>query len=187
MLTEKERKNCTTIFLLPAIGHTRQNLLLYGFLSAYLDDIHHEVHYEEAVYLLFKPENVVIFQRFLEDEYKKPGLIIEDYDYRGGYVVVVYKIDEKYLPEFQLFLRGEYSKFSPEYIGLFPTEIISHGPSGVRVHHSLHYHVFNRTEKIKKYWEEKIGQPIEDNMELWSSPDMDKEVLDITLYQQKSS
>lgn len=182
-MTEKDRKNCTTIFLLPGIGHTRQRLLQFGFVAAFLDDVNHEVHYEEAVYLLFKPEDIGAFQKFLEEEYRKPGLIVEDYDYRGGYIVTVYKIDERYLPEYQLFLQGKYSKFSPEYISLFPTEIVAELPSGAKVvKHSLHYHIFNRTREIREYWERKIGEKISDNMELWSSPDMDKEVLDIALF-----
>jgi hypothetical protein len=183
-MTDRERKNCTTIFLLPSIGHTRQELLKFGFLAAYLDDINHEVHYEEAVYLLFKPEDSLKFQAFLENEYRKETRIVEDYDYEGGYVVVVYKIHDKYLPEYQLFLQGKYSKFSLEYVAMFPSEIIVQDTMGMpQIKKSLHYHIFNRSKEIKEYWEKKIGQSISDDMELWSSPDMDKEVLDIMLYQ----
>jgi len=183
MITEKDRKNCTTIFLLPGIGHTRQELLPYGFVAAYLDDLQHEVHYEEALYLLFKPEDVPAFQKFLEEEYRKPSLILEDYDYRGGFVVVVYKVDNRYLPEYQLFLQGKYSRFSAEYVSQFPMEILVDLPKGGKVvKKSLHYHIFNRTKEIKDYWERKIGEKIPEDMELWSSPDMDKEVLDISLF-----
>lgn len=180
-MTDKERKNCTTIFLLPGIGHTRQDLLKHGFLAAYLDDINHEVHYEESVYLLFKPEDQPAFQKFLENEYRKATLIVEDYDYEGGYIVLIYKIHEKYLPEYQLFLQGKYSKFSPEYISMFPMDIVVEDSMGIAtVKRSLHYHIFNRTTEIKEYWEKKIGEKMPKDMELWSSPDMDKEVLDIT-------
>lgn len=169
--------------MLPSIGHTRQGLLQYGLVAAYLDDINHEVHYEEALYILFKPDNVAAFQKFLEEEYRKPSLIVEDYDYRGGYIVVVYKVDERYLPEYQLFLQGKYSKFSSEYVSLFPKEIMVPLPTGkVVMKHSLHYHIFNRSKEIKDYWERKIGESIPNDMELWSSPDMSKEVLDITLF-----
>jgi hypothetical protein len=183
-MTEKERKNCTTIFLLPAVGQSRQHLLKYGFLAAYLDDINHEVHYEEAVYCLFKPEDASDLQLYLDIEHKRNPQIVEDYDYEGGYIVVVYKIMEKYLKEYQLFLQGKYSKFSSEYISMFPTDIVVEDTLGMAVvKKSLHYHVFNRTKEIKEYWEKKIGEKITNDMELWSSPDMDKEVLDITLYQ----
>lgn len=183
-MTDREKKNCTTIFLLPSVGHTRQNLLKHGFLAAYLDDVNHEIHYEEAIYMLFKPEDTLAFQKFLENEYKKASLILEDYDYEGGYVIVVYRIHEKYLPEYQLFLEGKYSKFSQGYINMFPTDILVEDSRGLTtMSKSLHYHIFNRTKEIKEYWEKKVGQSIPDDMELWSSPDMDREVLDITSFQ----
>lgn len=184
-MTEREKKNCTTIFLLPSIGHTRQELLKYGFIAAYLDDVNHTVHYEEAVYCLFKPPDMANFQALLENEYDKSTTIIEDYDYEGGYTVVVYKILERYLSEYHLFLEGKYSKFSPEYISLFPIEIFIPGPYGPILQHSLHYHIFNRTKDIKVYWEEKVGQTLPNDMEMWSSPNMNEEVLDISLIQKQ--
>jgi len=183
-MTDKDKKNCTTIFLLPSIGHTRQELLKYGFLAAYLDDINHEVHYEEVIYCLFKPEHTGLFQQFLEKEYAKGTRIVEDYAYEGGYIVVVYKIPVIYFREYELFLEGKYSQFSPEYINLFPTEVFIDGPHGKVLQHSLHYHIFNRTRDIREYWEKKVGQKLPDDMEMWSSPDLEKEVLDITLFKQ---
>jgi hypothetical protein len=32
---------------------------------------------------------------------------------------------------------------------------------------SLQYRVFNKTEDLKKYWEEKIGIEFDDSMEVW--------------------
>lgn len=183
-MTENDKKNCTTIFLLPSIGHTRQKLLLYGFIAAFLDDVNHAVHYENSLYLLFKPERLKDFQLFLQKEYKENPLIMEDYDYRGGFVVVVYKINEKFLPDFQLFLEGKYSKFSKEYVKLFPSRIpVTRKDGSKEVTYSLQHRLFNRTKDIRDLWEKRIGQPIPENMELWSIPDMSKEVLDITLYQ----
>lgn len=182
MITEKDRKNCTTIFLLPAIGHNRQELLPHGFIAAYLDDVNHGVHYEESVYLLFKPEDPVKFEEFLIAEHSTESKLIEEYDYGGGYTILVYKIMEKYLPEYQYFLQGKYSKFSTTYINLFPTHIYVDSNGIKTLKESLHYHVFNRTKEIRAYWERKIGEKIPEDMELWSSPDMDKEVLDITQF-----
>lgn len=185
MISEKERKNCTTIFLLPGIGHTRQALLKYGFLAAYLDDINHSVHYENAVYVLFKPENRVLFDSFVTQEHKIGKQIVEDYDYEGGFTVIVYLFAEKFLPEYNLFLQGKYSQFSPEYTRLFPKSVkIKDRELNIDVmKSSLQSLIFGRTELIKKYWEKKIGEKLPADMELWSSPDMAKEVLDITLFQ----
>lgn len=185
MISEKERKNCTTIFLLPGIGHTRQGLLKYGFLAAYLDDINHSVHYENALYVLFKPEKQDEFHKFLTNEHAKNGLVLEDYDYEGGYTVIVYLFAEKFMPEYELFLQGKYSQFRPEYTKLFPkTAKVLDPQFGIEVTKtSLQQHIFTRSKLIKKYWEKKIGQKLPDDMELWSSPDMSKEILDITLFQ----
>lgn len=185
MTSEKERKNCTTIFLLPGIGHTRQELLKYGFQAAYLDDINHSVHYENAVYVLFKPENRLIFDNFVLKEHNTAKQLLEDYDYEGGYTVMVYLFNERFMPEYDLFLQGKYSEFRPEYIKLFPKTVKVMDPE-IRMETmktSLQQHIFTRSKLIKKYWEKKIGEKIPDNMELWSSPDMSKEVLDITLFQ----
>lgn len=184
MMTDKDRKNCTTIFLLPSIGHTRQKLLPYGFLSAYLDDINHSVHYENAVYILFKPEKMDEFHKFLSKEYLKSPLIIQDYDYKGGYIVVIYSINDRFLPDYQLFLEGKYSQFSKEYMKLFPSKIAVDKKNGTKeVVYSLQHRLFNRTKDMKALWEQRIGQAIPENMELWSVPDMSKEVLDISLYE----
>lgn len=185
MISEKEKKNCTTIFLLPGIGHTRQELLKYGFLSAYLDDINHSVHYENALYVLFKPEKQDEFQKFLNGEHAKNKLVLEDYDYEGGYTVIAYLFEEKFLPEYNLFLQGKYSEFRPEYTRLFPKSVkVLDAHLKIEVYKtSLQQHIFSRSKLIKKYWEKKIGQKLPENMELWSSPDMSKEVLDITLFQ----
>lgn len=177
----KEKKNnCTTIFLVPGTGLRKKDIVKHGFLSAYLDDRNHEIHHESSVYLLFHPEDITAFQQFLEKEYKRTPLLVEDYDYEGGYIVTVYKFPEKFMEEYNLFLEGKYSKFRKVYVELFPKEVLvtdSKGNKSMEI--SLTYHIFTRSEAIKRYWEEKIGQDIPDEMELWSSPDLEKETLDI--------
>lgn len=178
MVTKK--KNCATIFLLPGIGLVRKDVLEVGFISAYLDDVNHEPHYENAVYLLFKPENMDTFRTFMTIEKLRSAPILEDYDYEGGYVVVVYRFFDKYMPEYQLFLEGKYSKFSEEYIKLFPEQVaIPNADGKIKMEYSLQYHIFNRSNAIKEFWEDRIGQKLDEDAELWSSPDLDLEVLDI--------
>lgn len=185
MSLDKETKTCTTIFLLPGIGHTRKDLLKYGFIGAYLDDINHSTHYENSVYVLFKPEKMEEFQKFLSNEHAKNKLILEDYDYEGGFTVIVYLFNDKFQAEYELFLQGKYSQFSSEYTKLFPKSVKVIDPEyNVEVYKtSLQHHIFTRSNLIKKYWEKKIGQKLPSDMELWSSPDMSKEVLDISLFQ----
>lgn len=174
------RLNCTTIFLLPGIGLYRKDLLEYGFLSAYLDDVNHSIHYDRSLYLLFLPEDRDVFQDWLRSQYRNNRLLVEDYDYPGGYVVLVYSFPKQYKNEFALFLEGKYSLFRTEYIKLFPEDVEVTDEKGDRViRKSLHYHIYTRSTTIKKYWEDKIGESLPAEAELWGIPDLSKEVLDI--------
>lgn len=186
-IEEAIRLNCSTIFLLPGIGLQRRQLLRYGFIAAYIDDRNHEPHFKDSVYLLFRPPDMDLFQIFLDNEYhraSKSGAfqIQDDYDYAKGYVVVVYKFPEIYMKEYSLFLKGKYSMFSAAYMTLFPVKIdVLQDDGSKRMEYSLPFLIFNKVDKLKEFWEEKIGEPLEEDAECWTAPDLkDKEVLDIT-------
>jgi hypothetical protein len=42
---------------------------------------------------------------------------------------------------------------------------------------SLQYRVFNKTEDLKEYWEEKLGIEFEDSMEVWQGFIEENEIL----------
>ena len=44
---------------------------------------------------------------------------------------------------------------------------------------SLQYRVFNKTEDLKTYWEEKLGVDFDDDWEVWDGFDLDKETLNL--------
>lgn len=171
----------TTIFLVRGIGHSSGDLRKYGFLNAYLDDVSHEPHYTESIYLLFKPADIEDFSYFLDTEQQRTSLLIEDYDYDGGYIVLVYRFPEQYLHEYNLFLNGQYSYFRKTYTSMFQEEVEIKNKFAIVVKKSksIHYHVFNKTKELKEMWEERIGQPIPDDGEYWPIVDMNKEILDI--------
>jgi hypothetical protein len=183
--TQDTRKTISTLFLLPGIGLSRKDILKWGFLSAYIDDLHHDPHYENSVYLLFKPDKIRDFQDFLEFEKLRTPLLIEDYDYPGGYVVVVYSFPKDYALEYSLFKKGKYSKFRKKYKALFPDKVIVVTKEGNKEEKvSLAYHIFNKTDAIRLYWEERLLTEMDPNMEMWSSPDLEgTETLDITHFQ----
>jgi len=182
--TQDTRKTCSTIFLLPGIGLRRKDILQYGFLSAYIDDLNHPAHYGDAVYLLFRAEDKVSMNRlqeFLTSERNRTDLLVEDYDYEGGYVVAVYRFDPEFKEEYKNFLKGKYSKFRKKYTDLFPREVEIVDEKGDRkLQFSLQYHIFNRTDAIRKFWEDKTGEKLDGDTEMWSSPYLNtKEILDI--------
>jgi len=44
---------------------------------------------------------------------------------------------------------------------------------------SLQYRVFNRTEDLVKFWEDKLGVEFDDDQEVWHGFELDKETLNI--------
>lgn len=171
------KKTITSIFMVPTLGIDKNGAKDNGFINGYSKDGHREIQYENSIYLLFKPEDLDKFRTFLDDEYERTKEIIDDYDYEGGYVVLVYQLNKKFKRDFGFVREGMYSKTTPEFQALFP-KIIKIKRGGLHKDEiSLQYRVFNKTEDLKKYWEEKLGIEFEEDWEVWDGFDLDKETL----------
>ena len=86
------RKTITTIFMVPTLQIPKGALRLLGFINAYQQDMDRDMDYgkDKVIYLLFKPEDTDYFREFLDAEYERTDLIVEDYDYPDGYIVLIY-------------------------------------------------------------------------------------------------
>src|SRR5687768_1231380 len=104
------KKTSTSIFIVPTLKIDKNKLRENNFINAYIKDVKKEVQYENAAYLLFKPEDFDDFKDFVDDEYDRTPHIIDDYDYDGGFVVLVYTLNPKYMNDFELVKKGRYSK-----------------------------------------------------------------------------
>lgn len=180
---QDNRVTDTTRFLLRGLGLFKSELSQYNFINAFLDDIEHEHHYENSVYLLFKPVDLTLFEWFVEGEKARTHLLIEEYDYPEGYIVLVYKFPAEYMDDYRLFLEGKYSKFSSKYKGLFPFENKTTNNKLTKTEPSFYSHVFNRSERMRDYWEGKLAVVLAPDAEYWSSPTMSKEILNIKDYE----
>jgi hypothetical protein len=119
------------------------------------------------------------FKLFLDDEYERTKLIVDDYDHSGGFVVVVYELNKKFQKDFSLIKMGKYSKTSREFQAMFP-KIIKIKKNGLHKDEiSVQYRIFNKTEDLKKFWEEKLGVEFDDSMEVWQGFIEENETLDI--------
>jgi hypothetical protein len=167
------KKTHTELFLRPMLGINEAYLSRFGYVNAYLKDIDHEPEYESAIYLLFRPADLQLFDKFIQAEKRRVGnLFLEDYDCGYGYVVLVYKIPDQYRGDYNLFLEGKYSKFSRELIEIFPETVPRKDEWGYeKLDHSLYFHIFNKSKAMKNYWEEKIGVELSSDAEYWSIPD----------------
>jgi hypothetical protein len=157
----------TSIFIVPILSIGKDKLIDNGFINGYIKDINRDVQYENVVYLLFKPTNLDKFRVFLDGEYERTKSIIDDYDYEDGYVVVVYEINTKLKNDINLIKQGKYSKTSKEFQGIFP-KIVKIKKNGLQKDEvSLQYRIFNKTEDLVKFWEEKLDVELPEDSEVW--------------------
>jgi len=175
-----ERKHTiTSIFIVPTLSIGKDRLLDNGFVNGYIKDNKRDIQYENAVYLLFKPENLDKFRNFLDNEYERTKSIIDDYDYEDGYVVVVYEINPRLKGDVELVKQGKYSQTSPAFQGSFP-KVVQIKKNGLRRDEiSLQYRVFNKTEDLVKFWEDKLGVELPSDVEVWHGFFEENEVLDL--------
>jgi len=173
------KKNITSIFMVPTIKAPKDALRSNGFINAYIKDARKEDQYKECIYLLFKPENLDKFREFLDGEYERTKAIIEDYDYEDGFVVVVYQLDSKYKKDFDLIIKGSYSKTSKDFQKMFP-KIIKIFRNGLHKDEiSLQYRIFNKADDLVEFWENKLGIDFQDDYEVWEGWDEEKEILEL--------
>ena len=175
-----ERKHTiTSIFIVPTLSIGKDKLMDNGFINGYIKDVKRDIQYENAVYLLFKPEDLDKFRDFLDGEYEKTKSIIDDYDYEDGYVVVVYEINPKLKKDIELIKQGKYSQTSPAFQGIFP-KVVQIRKNGLRRDEiSLQYRVFNKTEDLVQFWEDKLGVDLPEDVEVWHGFFDDFETLDL--------
>lgn len=174
------KRTISTIFMVRILKIDTDKIKEYGFINAYSFDKRKEVQYENAVYLLFKPPDITLFQDFIDSEYERTDAIIDDYNYEDGYVVLVYKLDKKYDKDFQLIRQGKYSKLSEEFKEMYPKKVdVPIGNKKTKKETSLQWLIFEKDESLKQLWEDKLGYRFSNNMELWSIWEDEKETMDL--------
>jgi len=173
------KKTITSIFMVPTLKIDREKLKSNEFINAYIIDAKKDVQYKNAIYLVFNPKDLDKFKVFLDEEYERTKSIIDDYDYEGGFVVLVYELNKKFTKDFGLVKMGRYSKTSPEFQALFPKVVKVNNNGKQRDEVSLQYRVFNQTEDLREFWEEKLGVEFDDSMEVWQGFIEENETLSI--------
>jgi hypothetical protein len=165
--------------MVPTLKIPTDKLDSNGFINAYIKDEKREVQYDDVLYLLFHPKDIDKFRPFLLDEYDRTNTIIDDYDYEDGFVVVVYKLNPVFKEDFELIKQGKYSKTSVEFQKLFPKSIKIEKDGLYKEQLSIQYRVFNRSEDLLKFWEDKFGMTLDKDQELWYGFIEKNEVLNV--------
>jgi hypothetical protein len=173
------KKTITSIFIVPTLSIGKEKLVDNGFINGYIKDSRKDVQYEGCIYLLFKPTDLDKFRDFLDVEYERTKSIIDDYDYEDGYVVVVYMLNSKLEKDFELVKKGKYSKTSAAFQSIFP-KIVKLKRNGLyKDEISLQYRIFNKTEDLRKYWEDRFDAELDEDMEVWGGFFEKDEILNI--------
>ena len=173
------KKTITSIFIVPTLQIGKDKLVNNNFINGYIQDARKDIQYENAVYLLFKPERIDAFREFLDEEYERTKSVIDDYDYEEGFVVVVYQLDKKFKRDFALVKEGKYSKTSREFQEVFPKMVKIKRNGFNKDEISLQYRVFNKTEDLRQYWEDKLAVEFDDDMEVWDGFIFENEILNL--------
>lgn len=165
--------------MVPTLKIDAQALRDNCFINAYQTDINNDIDYNEAIFLLFKPSDLNVFREFLNDEYERTKQIIEDYDYEGGYVVVVYTLDVTYKKDFNLIKQGKYSETSKNFQDLFP-KFVTIKNKKVQSK-SLQDMIFKKDQKLINFWQDIISTEYltHFHLEVWPNFDKNKETLNI--------
>lgn len=173
------KRSISTLFMVKPLGIGVDKLEKVGFINGFIKDVNHECDYENCVYLLFKPSDMDVFRDFIEEQYEKTKDIVEDYDYEGGYVVVVYKLNPKFKKDYTLIKQGLYSKTSKDFQALFPkvVKIMKNGKHRDEI--SLQYRIFKKTQDLINFWEDKLGVRFSNDQEVWEGFHEDRETLNI--------
>ena len=178
-------RTITSIFVVPTLKINRDDIKDNGYVNAYMVDIRRDVQYENAVYLLFKPDNFDKFREFLTKEYDRTKDILDDYDYEEGFVVVVYQLDKKWKKDFAIVREGLYSQTSKEFQDLFPKVIKIMKNNLHRDEMSLQHRIFRKSEDLRQYWEDKIDISFDATMEVWEGFQIENETLDLDKIKQE--
>lgn len=171
------KKTISSTFFVPTLKIGKDSLVKAGYVNAYFKDEERDVQYEDCVYLLFKPESLRDFRQFLVEEYERTKNIIDDYDYGGGFVVVVYKLNPKYKKDFDLIRLGKYSQTSKGFQSEFPKTVRIPEGKTFKEEISIQFRIFNKTDDLKDFWEKKLDVVFKDDQEVWYAFEEDKETL----------
>ena len=93
-----------------------------------------------------------------------------------GFVVVVYRLNSIFTPDYELVKKSKYSKTSENFQSQFPKTIEILKNDTLRKEFSLQYRVFNKTPDLKEYWRNMDPFFKEEN-ELWYDFQEEKETL----------
>jgi hypothetical protein len=161
----------SSLFLLPMLGGTRR-LFMYNklFVNAFIAAEQHE----DCIALLYRFSGDTIFLKF-EQALKKFNSFRDTFDPSPYFVMFIFNVPDSYRNEYDLYIDGKYSKFSPE----FKSRIMEF--HGFNIHGEMAQILF-QDEKRRLRLQEELDAEIEPGSELLSIIDVEEETFNPKIY-----
>ena len=163
--------------MVPTLHIPKNALKDNDFMNAYIKDDDRDIQYENCINLVFKPKNIPKFRQFLNNEYERTSDLIDEYDYENGIVVLVYKLNEAFKEDFKIVKSGKYSQTSKEFQQQFPKKVTVTRNGLLTEEVSLQSRIFEKTEDLLKFWEEKLAVIFDSEQEVWEGFEEKLEIL----------
>ena len=165
------RVNKSSLFLLPMLGGTRR-LFMYDklFMNAFIN----VDQYEKCIGLLYRFSGDTIFLKF-EQALKKFRNFKDTFDPSPYFVMFVFDVPTDYIKDYELFIEGKYSKFSPNY----KSRILEF--HGFSIHGQMAQILF-QDENRRLRLQEELDATIEPGSELLSIIDIKEETFNPKIY-----
>jgi len=177
MIESLLKYNASSLFLVkPVVGEGLGTLESdYQFISSYLKDEEREDLNGDFLFLLFKPIDFEHFESFVFKQ-KNNTNFFEDYDYEGGYVVLVYTYPDFMIRDLKKFKEGKFSEFTSYTKGLFNK---FYKPSIIgKQQKTPHWLIFDKDKILRKELSELLDVEIGKEEELFKKPGKE-EILNI--------
>lgn len=182
---ELKQWTVSNLFLIPMFNIGRPKLEKHGFVNSYLFNGEEENQPENTLNLLFCPPDIEKFNDFIFQEKQKGAPIIDEKDYLGNNIVVVYKLPEKYAKDYALLWEGKYSKMSEDFKKTIPSTVKYLDSKGYSVTNmTIQHMIFERYQPLKKYWEDVFKVEMIEDQELWTKPTKESETFKLITYEQ---
>lgn len=173
--------NCSALFLMKAVvGIGLKDMVMnFGMVNTFLEDEEHDEYVGDLLFVLLKPDDINILDVLIAEQEADNLNFVGEYDYSGGFVVLVYAIPKEMSEDFIKFKEGKYSKLSTKFKELFDKETIRN----YKREKSLQFMVFYKDGELRSNLETFLDVTLDDKAELWQPPSIsDGEILKINKY-----
>lgn len=177
------KRTVSNMFMVPLLKIGRPILEEHGLINSFLLNAEEDVVYENALHLLFSPPNIDRFNLFVALQKTKNTAFINELDYPGNLVVLVYQLPSKFKADYEKIWQGKFSEVSEEYKASIPSIIQLKEGNRTTNNLTIQHMVFGKLEVLRTHWEIRFNVTMENDQELWTKPTIETETFKLADYE----